>query len=71
MELHLICFKFAYTSFDSLQAEKQDTKEIDQAASSPPGFKSETKGRVNSNDQSQPERGGSRGDDGEAGKEGI
>lgn len=52
------------------QAEKQDTKEIDQAATSPPGFKTETKGRVNMNDQSQPEHSGSRGDDGEAGKEG-
>jgi hypothetical protein len=52
------------------QAEKQDIKEIDQSATSPSGMKTELKGRVNSNDQSQPEHSGSRGDDGEAGKEG-
>ncbi|KAG7575272.1 hypothetical protein FFLO_00436 [Filobasidium floriforme] len=52
------------------KAEKQDIKEIDQSATSPSGMKTELKGRVDSNDQSQPEHSGSRGDDGEAGKEG-
>lgn len=60
----------AFPSLIPPQASQQDTKEIDQAATSPEGFKSEIKGRTDVRDGTQDKDASAGRADTESGKEG-